>query len=536
MPSKEWKYKIGQMMVFGFKADQTSSLSPAIAQLIKEYSVGGVILFGRNIGKPEELLALTTKLQAWAQQSGHQKPLFICTDQENGAVRRLGEGTTVFPGAMLLGAADDVLLAEEIGMLTGKELKALGINWNLAPTVDVNNNPNNPVIGVRSFGEDASRVSQLSCSWMKGIQKAGVISTLKHFPGHGDTVIDSHLALPTIHHPMERLVEVELKPFQTCIDAGADIVMTSHIHFPALESRAQIPATLSYSVMTELLRNQLGFRGVTTTDCLEMDAISKTIGTARGAVEAIKAGVDLIMISNLPELQYEALEEIYHAFDQGELTKEMIESSYQRIQLLKKRYLNWTEQDLNSLKIPPFVGSEQHQIKALQAMKQGITLVENKQLLPLSVDGNERVLVVYPEYSYLTRVEDQRFKMNALSEEIKKIDRHAQAFKIPLEDSKGDLEGLIKEANQVDVIIIATISAVLSPQQQQYIKALSSLNKKIIGVACRVPYDRSIFPYVDAFLATYEFNTSALQIAARVIYGLSEVHGKLPVTIKNSPE
>ena len=217
MNTEKLKKKIGQLMVFGFNGKQ---ITPEIRSMIHEYHLGNIILFGRNIGSPEEVLALTSSLQEEAKKSGQKQPLLICTDQENGAVRRLGEGCTVFPGAMLLGAADDAQAAKAIGQATGTELKALGINWNLSPILDVNNNPDNPVIGVRSFGENPDKVEKLGLQLMKGLEDAGVANTLKHFPGHGDTETDSHLDLPVISHKIERLEKIELVPFKECIDAG----------------------------------------------------------------------------------------------------------------------------------------------------------------------------------------------------------------------------------------------------------------------------------------------------------------------------
>ena len=217
-------------MVFGFHG---KTASPEIKQLIRDHHVGGIILFSRNMGTAAEVLNLTRELQQEAKNAGHKQPLLICIDQENGIVRRLDQGTTVLPGAMLLGATDQPENAYTVGVATGKELKHLGINWNLAPVLDVNNNPNNPVIGVRSFGENAAKVSLFGQEAMRGMQDAGVITTLKHFPGHGDTSVDSHLDLPVISHSMDRLEEIELKPFVDCIERGADTIMSAHVYFPS---------------------------------------------------------------------------------------------------------------------------------------------------------------------------------------------------------------------------------------------------------------------------------------------------------------
>ena len=305
----------------------------------------------------QEILALTTELQRTAKEAGHEQPLLICIDQENGVVRRLGEGATIFPGAMLLGATDQPENAYKVGLATGKELKALGINWNLAPVLDVNNNADNPVIGVRSFGESAEKVSLFGKMAMKGMQDAGVITTLKHFPGHGDTNVDSHLDLPIIAHDMERLEEIELKPFVESIQEGADTIMSAHVYFPAIEDQQGVPATLSKKVITGLLRNKLQFNGVVTTDCMEMNAIANTIGTARGGVEAIKAGVDLIMVSHLHHLQKDTIDAIACAVESGEIDESTLNDAFERVTRLKEKYLTWDELQLNkAISVPKCSG------------------------------------------------------------------------------------------------------------------------------------------------------------------------------------
>ena len=316
--------KVGRLLIAGFKG---VTMSTEIKNLIHKYHIGGVILFGRNIGTPSEILALTKSLQKEAKTAGYTSPLLICIDQENGVVRRLGEGTTIIPGAMLLGATYEPKHARNAGVLTGKELKALGINWNLAPVVDINNNPKNPVIGVRSFGETALGVTEMAKNSMLGMQEAGVMTTLKHFPGHGDTSVDSHLDLPVIGHDLKRLHEVELVPFKECIAAGADAIMSAHVYFPALEKEANTPATLSRSVITGLLREELGFDGVVTTDCMEMDAIANGIGTVNGCVKAIEAGVDLVMVSHIHPLQEQAVLKIVEAVESGKIAEQQIDQS-----------------------------------------------------------------------------------------------------------------------------------------------------------------------------------------------------------------
>ncbi|WP_078550157.1 beta-N-acetylhexosaminidase [Litchfieldia alkalitelluris] len=528
------RQKIGQLMVCGFKANNPADVSDEIVELIRDYHVGGIILFGRNIGTPEDILKLNTRLQLEAKLAGHDQPLLICIDQENGVVRRLGEGTTVFPGAMLLGATGNPEFAYDMGLATGKELKALGINWNLAPVVDVNNNPNNPVIGVRSFGEHPFQVAEFGKAAMKGMQAAGIITSLKHFPGHGDTNLDSHLELPTINHSMERLEEVELLPFKDCIKEGADTVMSAHVYFPAIEKKQGVPATMSRSVITGLLREKLGFQGVVTTDCMEMKAIADTIGTAQGAVEAIKAGIDLVMISHLPSLQKDAIEAIATAVENNELSVEQIDAALDRVRQLKSRYLSWNEivESVDHVTVPDVVGCEEHRVKAEDAFRHGITLVNNNNVLPLSTHVNHKVLVIYTNNSYLTEVEDKRYSSNALGAVIQEVHPTADIELVPNQFSEEMNKSMIEKAKQYETIIIGTLTASNSKDHIRFIKELVSLGKNIVVIAMRSPYDLSYLPkQIDVYIATYEFTTPALRMAAKAIYGLEEIKGQLPITI-----
>jgi beta-N-acetylhexosaminidase len=526
--------KIGQLMVFGFKANTVTEASEEIKELIRDYHVGGIIFFGRNIGKPEEVLSLTTDLQQEAKDTGQKHPLLICIDQENGVVRRLGEGSTVLPGAMLLGATHDPKHAYTVGLATGKELKAQGINWNLAPTVDVNNNPLNPVIGVRSYGENPELVSEFGKAAMKGMQDAGVVTTLKHFPGHGDTDLDSHLELPTITKDMQHLEAVELVPFKECIAEGADTIMSAHVYFPAIEDRDGVPATLSKKVLTGLLRDKLGFQGVITTDCMEMKAIADTIGTARGAVEAIKAGADIVMISHLHNLQKDAIEAVVQAVQNGEIEEEMINAAYQRVQRLKEKYLSWDDIPLNQerIELPAVIGCKEHQQQAEEAFREGITIVKNVgNTLPLSADQDHRVLVIYPNNSYLTMVEDERYSSNALGYVIQEVHPTAETEILSSPLSEEEIAQVVKRAELFDTVIVGTLSASQSNKQLDLIEKLMGTGKSVVVIAMRSPYDLAYIPGVPAYIATYEFTTPALRMAAKALYGQETVKGKLPVTI-----
>ncbi|MFC4803223.1 beta-N-acetylhexosaminidase [Neobacillus sp. GCM10023253] len=529
MNSSELRKNVGQLLVAGFKG---TTASEEIKELIRDYHVGGIILFGRNIGTPQEILNLTNELQREAKEAGHQRPLLICIDQENGVVRRLGEGATIFPGAMLLGATGQPENAYQVGLATGKELKALGINWNLAPVLDVNNNPENPVIGVRSFGESAEKVSLFGKMAMKGMQDAGVITTLKHFPGHGDTDVDSHLDLPVISHSMERLREIELKPFIENINQGADTIMSAHVYFPAIEDTPGVPATLSKKVITGLLREQLGFNGVVTTDCMEMNAIANTIGTTAGGVAAIKAGVDLVMVSHLHHLQKETINSIVAAVEAGEIEAAAINAAVGRIQRLKDKYLHWDELSLeNEAAVPSVVGCVEHQQLADEIYKQGITVVKNNEILPINPNGGQKVLVVYSENKYTMQVEDKRYSSIHLGKAVKEMDPDAHVLEVSNPPTDEEIDRAAVKAKDFDVIIIGTLTAKPGDSQVKLVEKLYDTGVPVVVIATRSPYDLAYLPNVHGYICTYEFPYPALKMAAKAIYGLEQMTSRLPVTI-----
>jgi beta-glucosidase len=290
---------------------------------VKDLGVGGVILLGASAG---ELALRTQQLQDWARI-----PLLICADVEEGVGQRFS-GATWFPPPMSLAeiAQNDLATAchyaEQMGKITAQEGLAIGLNWLLSPTVDVNNNPNNPVINVRAFGETPDIVSALACAFIKGAHTHRVLTTAKHFPGHGDTTIDSHLELPVISHDRTRLEEIELPSFQAAIAAGVDSVMSAHLRIPALDP--DYPATLSPKVLTETLRQKLGFEGLVSTDALNMGAIANNYGTAEACVLAVEAGADILLMPLEPE---KAIQAVCEAVESGRISRDRIQASVERI-------------------------------------------------------------------------------------------------------------------------------------------------------------------------------------------------------------
>ncbi len=329
------KQKIGQLLMVGF-----DGLSPSreIRELITKYHVGGVILFERNIKSPLQIAELCRELQSISPEV----PLFIAIDQEGGkGFSRLKKPFTRFPGNHALGncfqKTKSIKLAYKFGEITAKELSAVGINFNLAPVLDVNTNPKNPIIGKRAFGDEPHLVSELGLAVIAGLQDNKVIACGKHFPGHGDTDTDSHKELPIIDHNLERLRKIELRPFQHAIKNGLKAIMTAHILYRKLDDK--LPATLSGKIIDGLLRDELGFKGLAMTDDLEMGAIANSFEIEETAVKAVKAGIDILLISHDPDKQKRAFEAIAAAVEKGEISEERLDLSWEWIITLKKSLL-----------------------------------------------------------------------------------------------------------------------------------------------------------------------------------------------------
>jgi beta-N-acetylhexosaminidase len=324
---------IGQILMAGFPGQGADH---QVRHLLVDHQVRNLILFGRNVASLEQVRALTCSLHELAATAGVEDALLIATDQENGIVRRLAPDLPGLPGNMALGATGRPALSRQVGFATGRLLRTLGIQVNLAPVLDVNNNPQNPVIDVRAFHEDPDQVAGFGVEMVRGLQAAGVAACGKHFPGHGDTAVDSHSALPWIPHELDRLRSVELKPFRASIAAGIDMLMTSHVVLPNVDPDG-VPATVSRRVLTGLLRQELGFQGVVITDCLEMSAIVKTLGVGEGAVQALLAGADMVLVSHRLDRQEEAIQAIVRAVQKGRLPADRVQEAAARVRVLRCR-------------------------------------------------------------------------------------------------------------------------------------------------------------------------------------------------------
>lgn len=518
--------KIGQLFMCGFDGTVPNE---AIRTLIAERRIGGIIYFRRNIGNLEEVAKLSADLQRLNAEHS-DIPLFISIDQEGGMVSRIDRELALIPGAMALGAAGDEESAYATARISGRELRLLGINMNFAPSVDVNNNPRNPVIGIRSYGEDPEAVGRLGAAAVKGYQDAGVSATIKHFPGHGDTDTDSHLGLPKVAHGKERLQRVELLPFVRAIEAGVDMVMSAHVLFPAYEPEEQ-PATLSGRVLTDLLRGELGFDGVIVTDCLEMHAISRECGVAEGAVRALEAGADLILVSHRLHEQQAAVQAVLDAVRGGRLDESRIDRSAERIlELKRKRRMDaWRE---NGEYDQGRFGRAEDWAEIRRASERSITLVKNEGVLPLA--KNEPTLAVWAEPRVASEVVEIIEQEMTLGKALELEGLPVREIRIGLDPSEAEIRAILEAAGESKQVVVATHNpvAALEPGQVRLVEELRNRPGIRLAVAStRNPYDYAQFPDVPAYLCAYENRPIAMQSLAKVLLGKVRAEGKLPVTL-----
>ncbi|MFD2629236.1 glycoside hydrolase family 3 protein [Oceanobacillus kapialis] len=487
-------------------------------EVIENYHVGGVIYFNwtDNIGTPldaEQVQDLSNGIQEIAVEQDSGIPLFISTDQEGGIVQRVTDPATVFPGNMALGATRSEEFASLTGNIIGKELNSLGVNMNFAPTVDVNLNPANPVIGIRSFGEDPDLVSRLGVSQINAFKEENVIASAKHFPGHGDTDVDSHYGLPVIDHDLETLHEVDLKPFKEAIDAGVESIMTGHIVVPALDDSG-LPATLSKPIITDLLREEMGYDGLIITDSLGMSG-ANVVPPERVPVEAFKAGVDILL--NPPDVEV-AYTSMLEAVQSGEISEERVEESVYRILRAKMENGLFQGAQTSPDKLEN-IGTEENLNAADRIAEKSITLVKNDDVLPLQQD--EEVLITGPSVA----------KPALLFQLLEEKGFVGSSYATGTSPTDSQMEQAVAQAEEADKIIVTSYTANTNAKQQEFVEALQQTGKPVIVSAHRNPYDVMVFPEVEGYVTAYSYLDVSVNAVAGVLAGDVNPYGKLPVTI-----
>ncbi|GAA4604345.1 glycoside hydrolase family 3 protein [Actinoplanes octamycinicus] len=504
--------KVGQLFttyVYGNDANTTSADNRRLygvdtpAEVVRKYHLGGIIYFAwtNSLQNIRQVTTLSNGLQAAAEGV----PLTIATDQEHGVVSRMPAPATPFPGGMALGAGRNPVDAYRTGQVTGRELRAVGINQAWAPDADVNVNPANPVIGVRSFGSDPGLVAAMTASQVLGFQLgAGTSAAAKHFPGHGDTATDSHTGLPVITHTREEWDRIDAPPFKAAIAAGVDAIMSAHIVVPALDASGD-PATLSRPIITGLLREELGYRGVIVTDSLEMAGVREKYGDARVPVLALKAGVDMLLMPPDFDVAYHA---VLDAVASGELTEKRIDQSVRRILALKQKrgLLTWTPLDPSAAERT--VGSAEHVKVAQSVTDRTVTAIRNDAgLLPYAATGKSILVTGASAVTSLATA------LNAT----------------PLVAPTKDAAVAAAQTHDLTVVLTSNVSA--GSAQQTLVDALLATGRPIVVVAVRNPYDLARFPTAPTYLATYSSTAVSMRSLAKVITGASAPRGKLPVEI-----
>ncbi|MFF7625643.1 glycoside hydrolase family 3 protein [Streptomyces cyaneofuscatus] len=505
------------------------------AELVSTYHVGGIIYFSwaHNTRDPHQIAALSNGIQQAALGERSRVPLLISTDQEHGIVCRVGEPATLLPGAMALGAGGSRSDTRRAAWIAGAELAALGINQNYAPDADVNVNPANPVIGVRSFGSDPQAVAELVAAQVKGYQGAGVAATAKHFPGHGDTNTDSHTGLPVINHTRAQWEELDAPPFRAAIRARIDSIMTAHIVVPALDP-SEDPATLSRPILTGILREELGYDGVVVTDSLGMEGVRTKYGDDRVPVLALLAGVDQLL--NPPNLSV-AWNAVLEAVQGGEISEARVEESVLRILRLKTRLGLFRDPFVSGRGVDRTVGIRKHLLDADRIAERTTTLLADPgALLPLSRRTHRRLLVVGADPASPSGTTGP--PTTTLAGAFTELGFAATALSTGTAPNQAKIAEAVAAAQGRDAVVVSTYNITAGSTQRALVDALVRTGVPVVAVAIRNPYDAAHLTGrgVAAVLASYSWTDVELRAAARVIAGRARPEGRLPVPVQRADD
>jgi beta-glucosidase-like glycosyl hydrolase len=540
---------VGQMIFAPFQSTYLSSDSDeyeSLVKLVRDAQIGGVIAFGGTepvpqvmlnntygavvLGQPMELASILNRLQ-----SVSTLPLLTSSDFEWGVQMRIA-GATKFPRAMAFGAAGDPQLAYEAGKVVGAESRAIGVHVDFGPVADVNNNPRNPVINIRSFGEDPARAGAMVAGWVRGLQDAGMLATLKHFPGHGDTDVDSHLGLPVVTHGRERLDAVELAPFKAGITAGAAGVMVAHIELPAIDPEKQ-PATFSPKVIDTLLRP--GFDGLIYSDSMKMAAITKMATPGEAAVRAVKAGIDVILDS--PD-SMAAATAIVAAVKAGDIARPRVEQSARRILEAKARLGLHRVRAVDLDAVPLALGGRKHDAVARMISERSITLIKDaRSSVPLNIPRTGSVLYL----SVLDYPSGWRIAApsRTVIPELKKRWANTESIEVSDRATPSELDLVRAMADNYDAIVAGVFVRAssgsgrldLAPPVVRLLQDLSRGSEQrgqpFISMFFGNPYTPMFVPELPAMMLTYDFSDYAEESAVKALAGEIAIGGKLPITL-----
>ena len=544
--------KVGQLLVSSFQSNFISTDSRTfdeLSRIVREYHVGGFLVFGATepaptvllnptygtviLGQPLEAASTINRLQAISKL-----PLLNTADFETGVGFRI-QGATTFPRAMAFGAAGDERLAYEAGRITGEEARALGVHVNFAPVVDVNNNPRNPVINTRSFGEEPALVGRLASAYIRGLQSAGVTATLKHFPGHGDTEVDSHIGLPIIKHPRARLDKIELPPFRAGIAAGAGAVMTGHIELPMLDPSPSTPTTLSEPIVGGLLRNELRFKGLIYTDSMGMQGVTAAYSPGAAAVRAIKAGNDIVLHSPDDGAAFAGLRE---AVKSGAISAARLDSSVERILSAKARAGLHRTRTVSLDAIASVVGTRANNAVADSVSQRSITLVKDERdQVPLKVARDAQVLylsvldypagwrIAAPSRTFIPELRQRWPNVTAIELSDRSTASEIDLVRAMAPRFDGVVAGVFVRAASASgrMDLAPGLQALL----QQIAKQTTSSKKPFVTVFFGNPYAAMFLRELPAMILTYDFYDRAEASAVRAIAGEAPIGGRLPIAL-----
>jgi beta-N-acetylhexosaminidase len=522
--------KIGQLLtllVYGSSADEADDRNTELygvatpAEVIRRFKPGGVIYFAwaGNTADPQQIGRLSNGLQAAATSAG-LPPLIIGTDQEGGRVARMGPPATQFPGAMALAAAHSADLVRQAYAITGRELQAVGINADFAPVADVNVNPANPVIGLRSFGSEPDVVAEHVAAAIAGLQRdAGIAAAVKHFPGHGDTAADSHHALPVISHSMIDWETIDALPFRAAVRAGADMIMTGHLALPDLDDSGD-PATLSRPILTGLLRDNLGYSGVIITDSLQMQGVRDLYGDDEIAIRTLEAGVDILLEPAGPQA---AVTAITDAVGNGRLSEARIDESVQRILALKRRRGLFEATPTDPKIIDRTVGSDQHRQRAESITDATITLArDDRMLIPLA---RRQTAVIGVDEDAVRRV----------SAGLKSGGIGVTTLVTGIRPDREMIDTARRQARSSHQTVVIINAGWRSQRQRMLVRAIREAAERVSLVAITDPYDAGLVADGGTMLLTYSASPISIDALVRVLLGKIQPTGLLPVNVGEIP-
>ena len=508
--------KAGQLLVIGFMGPK---LTPELREMIEQHHVGSVILFSlnQNIESPQQIAQLNHDLQTAAVNSGHVG-LFICIDQEGGRVTRLFEnkGFTEFPSAMGIGATGKPGNAEHIARAIAVEMKALGLNVNFAPVLDVNNNAVNPIIGTRSFSSDPNIVAKFGVAFLKGLQSEGILAFGKHFPGHGDTGTDSHIALPSVPHDRERLAAIEFVPFKAAMQNDVAGIMTAHVTFPAIDPTEKLAATLSPKILSGLLRDEMKYNGLLVTDSLEMGAIGESgYPPPKAAATALKAGADLLLFNKGFDDHKKAIALIIAQVKSGEIPRARLDQAVKRILIAKEKFGVIAPAPINVGDAASRVGTAEIKSISRDVAAQSITLLrDDAKLLPLKAGANVYVV-----------------ESPALNNFGKLIGTSAVTVSASPTSAEITMVSGMARTDTSRIFIVGLAGATANSSQIRLVQELLNMKTKVVVVALRDPYDLMNVKSTTTMIATYSSTQPSLEALANVLLGKAKPQGKLPVDL-----